>query len=160
MKGKALGKTPMVRVLRFSRRQMVALEAVLLIAHYARSRPLRASWLARQCGCSGRYLEQPLQKLVHCRVIKSQRGPHGGYVLARERRKISVGDVLRALAAGEDSDRTARTKLGQAILNPIWTDLSCQGMGNVDNLSLEELCRRAEAAGIMDGTSSAQDFTI
>ena len=42
-------------------------------------------------------LAKILQRLAKKRLITSQNGPKGGYVLARRPTEISVGDVVRAL---------------------------------------------------------------
>ena len=149
-----------LRVVRFARRHMLALEAVLTIAHHARGRPVRAWWLADRHGVPPRYLEQPLQQLVRRGVLKGVRGPHGGYVLARERRRITIGEILRALVAGEKDPRTAHTDLGRAILTPLWIEISHQGLGRFDQITLEDLCRRAQKAGIPADIDQVQDFTI
>ena len=42
-------------------------------------------------------LEQVLQQLVRADILRGVRGPRGGYRLARERRRISLGEVVRVL---------------------------------------------------------------
>jgi Rrf2 family protein len=58
------------------------------------------------------YLSKILQQMVRANVITSQRGIHGGFVLARPAREISVLDVLRAVDAGPG--RIERCPLGIA----------------------------------------------
>ena len=43
------------------------------------------------------YLEQLISQLRRSGLVKSVRGAQGGYLLAREPDKISVGEVLRTL---------------------------------------------------------------
>ncbi len=43
------------------------------------------------------YLEQLLNKLRKARLIKSQKGPGGGYVLNKRPEEISVGVILKSL---------------------------------------------------------------
>ena len=52
-----------------------------------------------------RHLETMLQALVRAGILKGVRGPRGGYEIARERRRITAGDIVRAAMAstGEDS---------------------------------------------------------
>jgi alpha-ketoglutarate-dependent 2,4-dichlorophenoxyacetate dioxygenase len=48
-----------------------------------------------------------MQQLVHFGVLKGVRGPRGGYTLARERRHITIGQVVRAIGQtdpDEDED--------------------------------------------------------
>ena len=56
-----------------------------------------------------RHLEPVLQALVRMGILKGIRGPRGGYELARERRRITADDILRAAGTIEDaSDRPPR----------------------------------------------------
>ena len=42
---------------------------------------------------------------VH-RILKGTRGPRGGYELAREQRRITADDILRAAGTADDMDGT------------------------------------------------------
>jgi Rrf2 family transcriptional regulator, cysteine metabolism repressor len=61
-----------------------------------------------------KYLEQILLELKHGGILESRRGVHGGYTLARNPNKISVGEVLRIVdgAFTESSCTHARERLG------------------------------------------------
>src|SRR5450631_330715 len=83
------------RMFRLSRKTMLALEAVIDIAYNARPEPVQAKEITARQGVPQRYLEQVMQQLVRAGILKGVRGPRGGYRLARERRRISVGDVVR-----------------------------------------------------------------
>ena len=48
-------------------------------------------------GISGVYLEQLLGKLRRRNLLKSVRGPAGGYILSREPSDITVGDIVKIL---------------------------------------------------------------
>ena len=102
-------------MLRLSRKTMLALEAVLDVAYNARPDPVQSKDITRRQGIPQRYLEQVMQQLVHKGILKGVRGPRGGYTLARERRKITVGDVVRVvdqLDAEGDSDPVSQAELG------------------------------------------------
>jgi Rrf2 family cysteine metabolism transcriptional repressor len=59
--------------------------------------PLSAKALAEELGTSEKYLEQVLLPLRRAKLIRSQRGTRGGYVLARPPAAISLAEVLRVL---------------------------------------------------------------
>lgn len=44
------------------------------------------------------YVEQVVAKLKRAGLVKAQRGPHGGYLLARDARDINVFDVIKAIS--------------------------------------------------------------
>ncbi|MEO0995777.1 MAG: Rrf2 family transcriptional regulator, partial [Pseudomonadota bacterium] len=94
-------------MLRLSRKTLLALEAVLDVAYNARPDPVQSKDITKRQGIPQRYLEQVMQSLVHKNILKGVRGPRGGYILARERRKITVADVVRVvdqLDADADTD--------------------------------------------------------
>ena len=78
-----------------SRRSVLAIAAVVDVALYSRSAPVAAKGLAARHKLPPRHLETLLQGLVHAKILKGVRGPRGGYELARERRRITVGEIVR-----------------------------------------------------------------
>ena len=60
--------------------------------------PIKA--IAERQGIPEAYLEQLFAVLRREQLIKSVRGAQGGYILSREPKDMTVGDVLRALEGG------------------------------------------------------------
>jgi len=113
-------------MLRLSRKTMLALEAVLDVAYNARPDPVQSKDITARQGIPQRYLEQVMQQLVHHGILKGVRGPKGGYTLARERRKITAGDVVRIvdqLAAEADSEPVSQAELGEKVVDPLWGEV-------------------------------------
>ncbi len=150
-------------MLKLSRKTMLALEAVIDIAFNARPEPVQAKEITARQGVPQRYLEQVMQQLVRAGVLKGVRGPKGGYRLARERRRISVGDVVR-VAESLDDDETesaeARSDLGTRVVTPLIHSLQEEVMKRLDAISIEELCQRARTIGVDCGGRTNADFTI
>src|SRR5579862_2367914 len=93
-------------MVRLTKKLLFAIEAVLDIAYNAGNLPVQSGEITRRQGIPRRYLEQVLQQLVRAGVLAGVRGPRGGYRLARERRRISLGEIVRvvqALERGEDA---------------------------------------------------------
>ena len=150
-------------MLRLSRKTMLALEAVLDIAYNARPDPVQAKDITGRQGIPQRYLEQVMQSLVHNGILKGVRGPRGGYTLARERRKITVGDVVRVvdqLDAEAENDPVSRAALGEQVITPIWEETRTLVLGRLDEISMEDLCQHARKQGIPPAGKDAPDFTI
>jgi Rrf2 family protein len=57
-----------------------------------------ADLLAEHTQVPRRYLHKVLQDLVHAKIVRSHPGPGGGYALARSPQKISILDVVNAVA--------------------------------------------------------------
>jgi Rrf2 family protein len=150
-------------MLKLSRKTLLALEAVIDIAFNARPEPVQAKEITARQGVPQRYLEQVMQQLVRAGILKGVRGPRGGYRLARERRRISVGDVVRVAESIEDAEEEkaeARSDLGQRIVAPFVQTLQEELMARLDSVSIEDLCQRARATGVEADDRTTADFTI
>ena len=72
------------------RKSALAIAAVTDVALNARMGALSGKALAKSLHLPSRHLEPLLQALTREGILKAVRGPHGGYVLAREQRRITA----------------------------------------------------------------------
>ncbi len=149
-------------MLRMSRKIVLALEAVLDIAYNGRPHPVQSKDITERQGIPQRYLEQVLQQLVRNNILKGVRGPRGGYTLARERRRITLGDVLRVVNQMEDGDDATVSKapLGEKIIAPIWEEMQADILKKFDRITMEDLCREAEEKGVPRAGEESVNFAI
>ena len=127
------------------RKGLLAIAAVVDVALNARERPVSARKLAARHNLPPRHLEPVLQALVHEGIFHGVRGPRGGYQLARERKRISVADILRAAGTVEDDsdDASGSRILDEAVL-PAIADAERAFTVALARLSLEDIAKRAE----------------
>ena len=150
-------------MIRLNKKLLFAIEAVLDIAYNGGAAPVRSSEITARQGIPRRYLEPVLQELVRHKVLIGIRGPSGGYRLARERRRISIGDIVRTVRELEtvaDPIETPSSALGLEVLRPLWLELQEETMRRLDALTLEDLCTRAHRAGVVGRTAEGGDFAI
>lgn len=150
-------------MLRLSKKTILALEAVVDIALNARGEPVQSKEITRRQGIPQRYLEQVMQHLVHAGILKGVRGPRGGYRLARERRRISAGDVVRVVAqieSNEEEGLTPASQLGEKVVGPLVEKFHGKLMAELDRVTVEELCEEAERQGLSLKDKTKMDFTI
>jgi Rrf2 family iron-sulfur cluster assembly transcriptional regulator len=128
------------------RKGLLAIAAVLDVALNARERPVSARKLAARHNLPPRHLEPVLQALVHDGIFHGIRGPRGGYELAREQRRITVADILRAAGSveGEESGAEGSRILDEVVM-PAVADAERAFTARLEQLSVEDLMRRAEA---------------
>ena len=147
-----------------SKRLLFAIEAVLDIAYYSGSQPVQSGDISARQGIPRRYLEQVLQHLVRSGILAGHRGPKGGYLLARERRRISLGEIVRAVRQFEGSPDPVQTASGSRvaleIVRPVWRELQQEMLTKLDDVTLEDLCQKAQAAGIQTDALQRLDFSI
>lgn len=71
--------------------------ATIELAQQENSLPLQAKVIAKRQGIPARFIEQILQNLKQSGIVRSLRGPQGGYILARDPHQISLEDLVNAL---------------------------------------------------------------
>lgn len=151
-------------MLKMSRKVLFAIEAVLDIAYHAGPEPVQSREITRRQGIPRRYLEQALQNLVRDGILVGVRGPRGGYRLARERRRISLGEIVRVVRQIETDEDPLRddcgSPLGHQVVRPLWQELQDDVMDRLNEVSLDELCTRANQAGIVSEGRKMLDFSI
>jgi Rrf2 family protein len=150
-------------MLKLSRKTLLALEAVLDVAYNARPEPVQSKDITARLGIPQRYLEQVMQQLVHRGVLKGVRGPRGGYTLARERRRITVGEIVRivdALERDAEGEDPPASELGDAVARPLWREAEEAFLARLDGVTMEQLCAQAAERGVPRAGEPAPDFTI
>lgn len=146
-----------------SKKLFYAVEAVLFIAYNGGHGPISGRDIAAKQGLPPRYLEQLMQKLVRGGILRGVRGPHGGYLLAKERRRITVGEICSVLTDDKDDQDMqgyAGTPLGGAVVLPVWEAAHKQTMEYLKQVNLAELCDQALAKNIRKESEEKMDFAI
>jgi Rrf2 family protein len=129
-----------------SRKGLLAIAAVIDVALHGRGRPVSAKALAARHDLPARHLEPVLQALVREGILNGIRGPRGGYELARERRRITADEILRAAGTIESQDDLGSN--GSALLREVVIPAVGQAekafASALNKINLEDLTRRAE----------------
>jgi Rrf2 family transcriptional regulator, iron-sulfur cluster assembly transcription factor len=151
-------------VLKLSKKMLFAIEAVLDIAYHANGETVQSREITQRQGIPRRYLEQALQQLVRNGILVGVRGPHGGYRLAKERRRTTVGEIVRVVHGMETADDPLTDDFGsplaQMVVRPLWSELQENVMQRLESVTIEDLCSRAGSAGIRSDTKEDLDFSI
>lgn len=137
-------------MLRFTKKADYGLMAVHYIALHQHEGVVNAKRVAEDLTIPPELLAKILQRLAKRKLIRSVNGPKGGYVLAREPGKITVGEVLRAiegpLAIVHCYHSSECPQLDRCnIRRPIWM-IQASIVQLLDTLSLEEMHSYSPAA--------------
>ena len=82
--------------MRLTTKSRYGLRAMFDIAYHCGTAPAQIQDISQRQEISPRYLEQIFQNLKRAGILKSKRGPQGGYFLARTPDKITVLEILNA----------------------------------------------------------------
>ena len=135
-----------------SRRSVLAIAAVVDVALHSRSAPVGAKTLAARHKLPSRHLETLLQGLVHAKILKGVRGPRGGYELARERRRITVGEIVRtamSLSTADPDDLGSNSVLLERVIDPAVRRAGKSFLADLNSITVEQLCETAEKLHVL-----------
>ena len=123
-----------------------ALSYLTDLALYSKDEPLSVKDSAKHCGISEKYLEQIAGTLSKNHIIRSVRGPHGGYYLAMEPAECTVGSVLRIMEGSlcvapclEDDGRWCERSESCSNLI-LWKKIDDALHSVVDHITLADMC--------------------
>ncbi len=145
---------------RLSDKSLLAIAAVVDVALHARGTPVAAKALAARHDLPPRHLEPVLQALVHAGVLKGVRGPRGGYELARERRRITVAEVVRVVEAEAEETLDNFPPIVRDVVQPAVAEAERTFDAALEAVTVEELCRKAGQADGRRSLPDGIDFTI
>lgn len=144
-----------------SKKVALAVEAVVDIAYHGTAEPVQSQDIGRRLNLPRRYLEQVMQQLVKAGILKGVRGPRGGYRLARERRRISIADVVAVVDANDTEPANLRASdLGERVMAPFWAEHERAALARLDAVTIEDLCREAEKSAVQREARDGIDFAI
>ncbi len=142
-------------------RTMVAVAIVLDVALNAgRSETVNAAEIAERLGLARRGIEPVMQALSRAELLRSVRGPGGGYRLGRVPRDIRLSDIADAVTEDESGEPIASGRLASAVVEPLWRDLEAETRKAMASITIEDLLRRAAAAGLRRAASEPLNFAI
>lgn len=152
------------------RRSLLAIAAVVDIAYHARPAPIAAKALSARHSLPPRHLETLLQVLVRSGILKGVRGPRGGYELARERRRITVADIVRAASspapvmngskADPEDGGAEPSALVRDVVVPAIDQASEIFLEKLQEITVDDLCRDAQSRRVFGEAAPNYDFNI
>ncbi|MGM0703246.1 MAG: Fe-S cluster assembly transcriptional regulator IscR [Pseudomonadota bacterium] len=138
--------------MRLTTKGRYAVTAMLDLALHADRGPISLADISRRQEISLPYLEQLFARLRRAKLVKSVRGPGGGYLLDASPDAISVSQVIDAVDESVDATRCqglSDCQQGDTCLtHHLWCDLSEQIRGFLDGITLGQLVANGEVQRI------------
>jgi Rrf2 family iron-sulfur cluster assembly transcriptional regulator len=132
--------------MRLTTKGRYAVTAMLDLALHSDAGPVSLADISMRQGISLSYLEQLFAKLRRVELVKSVRGPGGGYLLGMELVDITIARVVDAVSESLDATRCegkGNCQDGQVCLtHHLWEDLSAQIHRFLNQISLADLVAR------------------
>ncbi|GBR06145.1 MULTISPECIES: RrF2 family transcriptional regulator [Asaia] len=143
-------------------RAMIAVIIMVDVAfHAGRSSLVSGGDIAERAGLARRGIEPLLQALSRSGLLESVRGPRGGYRLGRPQRDIGLDEIVRVVVSEDaGAEEAAQGTLYRNVIEPCWQVLDETVRSEMAALTLEEMVRRAEAAGLRRPVHEPISFSI
>ncbi|MEC4676793.1 MAG: Rrf2 family transcriptional regulator [Nitrospirota bacterium] len=131
-------------MLRLSTKGQYGVRAMFEIASGYNSGPITIRKISEKQDVSVSYLEQILNQLRKAEIIKSVKGPGGGYILADTPDKISIGRILRELEGPVAITSCLDPKEGcirveGCVTHLLWKSLGEKIESFLDHMTLKDL---------------------
>ena len=135
--------------MKLSTRGRYAVMAMVDLARHGEGRPVSLAEIAERQEISLSYLEQLFAKLRKGGLVRSVRGPGGGYLLAQHRDETRIADIILAV---DEPIHAVRCTPGEAIgcrgdrsrclTHDLWEELSNQIHLYLSSVSLGDVCEK------------------
>ena len=123
--------------------------AVMAMADLATNenlKPVSLNEIAVRQNISLSYLEQLFLKLKNNRLVKSVRGPQGGYILEKKAKDIKLSSIMfavdeevKTLSCKKDSKKGCGGRTVKCITHNLWDELEKHINGFFENKNLQDL---------------------
>ncbi|EPY01930.1 Rrf2 family transcriptional regulator [Magnetospirillum fulvum] len=135
--------------MKLSTKGRYAVMAMVDLASHSRGSPVALADIAERQEISLSYLEQLFGKLRKGGLVKSVRGPGGGYLLARIAQQTRVSDIILAVDEPIQTTRCSpgtpagcHNNKGRCLTHDLWEELGNQIYLYLSSVSLHDICER------------------
>lgn len=146
--------------MRLTTKGRYAVTAMLDLALHHDSGPTSLADISSRQGISLSYLEQLFAKLRKQSLVKSVRGPGGGYLLARDAGSICVAELVDAVNESIDATKCGGEGDCQGgeicLTHHLWQDLSAQIHSFLSQITLRQLVDRSDIQAVRDRQDQKQ----
>ena len=132
--------------MRITTKGRYGIRAVVCLAGSDDGQPVAISKIAKDEGVSPEFLEQIFFRLKKSGLIRSLRGPRGGFLLSQDAGQISVLDILTAVDETVHPAPCTETEIevpcpraDQCVAHPMWQELSRLISGYLGHVTVKDL---------------------
>lgn len=135
--------------MKISTRTRYGMRAILELALAHNEQPLQIKSIAERQKISNKYLEQLVAIMKSAGLVRSIRGPHGGYLLAKPPGEIKLSEVFRILEGPVLTVECVDHKeicanCADCITRQLWMQMNDAIFNVLDNRTLQDLADIAQ----------------
>jgi Rrf2 family protein len=138
--------------MKLSTRTRYGMRALLELALAHKSGPLQIKVISERQGISNKYLEQLVAMLKTAGLVRSIRGPHGGYILAKQPDEIKLIDVFKTLEGSTLTvecveDESVCAGHADCITRRLWSEINQAIISVLESKTLGDLVEMSQCSG-------------
>jgi len=139
-----------------------AVTAMLDLSLHDENGPVSLVEISERQDISLSYLEQLFSKLRRKELVKSMRGPGGGYTLSRSPDEIAISSIIMAVDENLDVTNCGNASGGchennkRCLTHNLWMDLSTRIQTFLDDISLKDLMDKRDVLEVAARQNSKQ----
>ena len=137
--------------MRLTTKGRFAVTAMLDMALRERSGPVSLAAISQRQQISVSYLEQLFSRLRQHGLVRSTRGPGGGYTLGRPAEDINMADIFLAVegAGAAAGGEPAEAGFDEPMTRGLWDSLSAKMLEHMRGITLRQLVLEQLAKGVV-----------
>ncbi len=124
--------------------------AMVDMACYATGKPMTLQQIAQRQNIALNYLEQIFIKLKHRGLVKSVKGPGGGYLLTKDMHEIYIAEIMLAMNSEFNMTRCSKnnpkhscmSSQVQCFTHHLWDNLGRQILDYLGSISLADIVNK------------------
>jgi Rrf2 family protein len=141
--------------MKLSSRSRYGFRAILELALEYGKGPLQIKAIAEREDISNKYLEQLIAMLKSTGLVRSLRGPKGGYILAKAPSEIKLSDIFRTLegpliAVECLSHPDFCPRCADCVTRKIWSKIQNTMVDLLESMTLQDLVDMSEGKKVID----------
>jgi len=141
--------------MRLSTKSRYGVRALFDIAYHSQGLPTPIREISQRQEVTPRYLEQIFQRLKKAGIVKSVRGPKGGYYLSRKPEEVAVSEIIRAMGESIEPIFCVRALKGRkrcrreskCVAQMVWREAGRRLGEYLNSVSLAGMCQMARESG-------------
>lgn len=131
----------------FTTKGRFAVMALVDIALYGQQKPVSLSDIAKRQELDIGYLEQIFMRLRAASIVKSFRGPGGGYMLAQDSKALFILDIMAAVEENFKMTRCEKhdgcmSDKAKCVTHDLWASLEQTVSNYLAAVSLDDVCNK------------------
>ena len=135
--------------MKLSTKGRYAVMAMADLAQHGNGRPVALAEVAERQEISLSYLEQLFGRLRRGGLVRSVRGPGGGYMVARSPEQMRIADIIlavdepiKATRCTPGSPNGCHSHRGRCLTHDLWEELGNQIYLYLNSVTLADVCER------------------